>query len=330
MKFTVDRPAHHHQFQEENIGFFDRLLIRPQRQRPGFYQRMFDEDFARIFRHRNRTLGNLFEVDTNDQELSDRLLGNVRTRSGPHSVDQTVYELVEEIAQSLVRFGKAYYFLHDNAEKNETQIASFAANGVFSCLGRYFQYLPKRNVSHWDKEDEELPREIRFLDKKKLLDFRLPKSFKKVLVSQNKVLATLDKHHGIGTGFFLQATHDNPNPQNYFDFRVLREVEDRALYRATRRTGWNGRKHDATKRSDFFDCFRRIKFRRNQLMLRDALLEQLSDELSRVGRYHKASFRIVLSPSDLLPSVRELDELKAKLTLEEVGFSEVSDFYFKR
>ncbi|CAN0599911.1 unnamed protein product, partial [Ectocarpus sp. 12 AP-2014] len=139
-----------------------------------------------------------------------------------------------------------------------------------------------------------------------------------------------DNHQGTSTSFFPQATHENPNPQNYFDFRVWREVEDRALYRATRKTGWNGRKHDATKRSDFFDCFRRLRFRRNQLMLRDDLLEQLGDELSRVGRYYEWGFRIKISPTDALPSVEELDELTAKLSREEVGFSQVLDFCFKR
>lgn len=262
--------------------------------------------------------------------LSDRLLGNVRTRYGPHPVDETIYELIEEIAQSLVWFGAAHYFLHDDADKNETYVASFPTDRVFSCLGRHFQYLPKRIETHWGKQDEELPREIRFLDRTKVLCFWLPKSIKRILLSQNKILAMLDKHQGTSTRFFPQATHENPNPQNYFDFRVWREVEDRVLYRATRKTGWNGRKHDATKRSDFFDCFRRLRFRRNQLILRDALLQQLSDELSRVGRYYESGFRVKISPTDALPSIEELDELTARLSREEVGFSDVIDFCFKR
>ncbi|MFG5383828.1 hypothetical protein [Yoonia sp. R2-816] len=65
-------------------------------------------------------------------------------------------------------------------------------------------------------------------------------------------------------------------------------------------------------------------------MLRDALLQQLSDELSRVGRYYSRGFRIEISPTDALPSVEDLDELKAKLSREEVGFSEVLDFCFER
>jgi hypothetical protein len=59
-------------------------------------------------------------------------------------------------------------------------------------------------------------------------------------------------------------------------------------------------------------------------------LEQLGGELSRAGRFYKSGFHIGISPSKVLPSVRELDELEAKLKLEEVGFSEVSDFCFER
>jgi hypothetical protein len=43
-------------------------------------------------------------------------------------------------------------------------------------------------------------------------------------------------------------------------------------------------------------------------VLRDALLEQLGDELSRAGRYYEWGFRIKISPTDALPSVEELDE----------------------
>lgn len=330
MKITRARPAHRHQFDEERIGLLDRLFIKPQRERPDVYRRMFDEDFARVLHYSNRRSGKLFELETNDQELSDRLLGNVRTLYGPHSVDETIYGLVEEIAQSLVWFGEAYYFLHDDAEKGKTYIASLAADRAFSCLGLYFQYLPKRVQYHLDKEDEVLPREIRFMDKTKLLHFQLPKPIRQTLSAQNKVLATLDKHHGASTGFFTHATHETPNPEYYFDLRVWNEAVDRALYRATRSTGWNGRKHDSLKRSNFFDCFRLLRFRKIQLVLRDQILVQLSDELSRVGSYYNSRFKIVLPPSDVLPSVRQLDELESKLALEQVEFSEIVDFCFKR
>ncbi|WP_207208056.1 hypothetical protein [Salipiger sp. IMCC34102] len=245
-------------------------------------------------------------------------------------MDETIYELVEEIARSLVWFGAAYYYLHDNAEKDEVQVASFATDRMFRCLGLYFQYLPKRSRSHWDKEDEVLPREIRVLDKTKLMYFRLPRFIEKILNNQNKTLATLDKYHGASTDFFPHATHDNPNPVNYFDFRVWNETVDLALYRATRRTGWSGRKYGSSKKSDFFDCYRLIKFRRNQITLRDQILLQLSDELSRVGRCYNPEFRLTISATSALPSIGELDELSEKLTREEVGFSEIIDFCFKR
>ena len=330
MKLRWAPPAPRHQFRDERISLLDRLLIKPQEERPNFNRRMFDEDFSRIFKYSNRRSGMLFEINTNDQDLTGRLLGNVRTRHSPHSLDETIYSMVEEIAQSVAWCGYADYFLHDNSEKGKTHITSFASDRVFRFLGLRFQFLPKRIERHWGEEDKELPREIRILDKAKLLHFRLPPLLRKILSSQNKVLATLDKHHGIGTSFFPEVTHENPNPKNFFDFRIWREVEDRALYRATRNTGWNGRKHDSTKRSDFFDCFRLIKFRRNQLILRDSILEQMSDELSRVGRHFKSDFRITITITEALPSIKEIDDLEAKLTREEVDFDKVLEFCFKR
>jgi hypothetical protein len=330
MRFTWALPSLRHQFHDERIGPLDRLLIKPQKERPDFNRRMFDEDFSQVFNYYRRRSGTLFGVNTNDQELTDRLLGNVRTRHSPHSLDETIYAMVEEIAQSLVWCGYADYFLHDNAEKGETHIASFASDRVFHFFGLRFQFLPKRVERHWDKEDVELPREIRFMDKAKLLHFRLPPFIRQILSSQNKVLATLDKHHWIGTSFFPEVTHENPNPKNFFDFRIWREVEDRVLYRATRNTGWKGRKYDSSKRSDFFDCFRLIKFRKNQLILRDSILEQMSDELSQAGRHYRSDFQIKIIVTDALPSINEIDQLEVKLAHEEVDFDEVMEFCFKR
>ncbi len=330
MKITAGQPVHRRQFNQEKIGWLDNLLISNQKDKPGFNRRMFDEDFARIFRYSHHRSGNLFKVETNDQELSARLLGNIKTRHTSRAVDKTIHKLIEDIVQSLVWFGKAYYFLHDNNENNETHISSFSPARVFSLFGLHFQYLPKRSESYLDEKDRDLPREIRYLKKAKVLYFKIPKTIKRILYSQNKCLAAIDKYHGIGSSFLIQATHENPSPQNHFDFRVWREVEDQALYRATQRTGWNGRKHDVTKKSNFFDCFRLIRFRRNQLELRDSVLKQLSGELSRVGCYYKPYFYINISPSENLPSVRELDALEIKLALEEVGFSEIIDFCFKR
>lgn len=129
--------------------------------------------------------------------------------------------------------------------------------------------------------------------------------------------------------YFPNATYESPNPRNDFDFRVWNEARDFALYRATRETGWKGRKFDSVKRSDFFDCHRLIRFRRNQVKFRDQILAQLSDELTRVGKNYKSGFKIVFLPTNELPSVAQFNELEAKLSREEIGFSDVLDFCYK-
>ena len=142
-------------------------------------------------------------------------------------------------------------------------------------------------------------------------------------------MAVLDRHQFGVTDIHPQATHENPNPTNHFDFSVWRDTQEHALYRSTGGTGWNGRKYDSSKRSDFFDCHRLIRFRRNQLKLRDDILRQLSAELSRVGKGYNAEFTVEISVTDELPSVEHLNELEARLTREEVGFTEIIDYCIK-
>jgi len=329
MKIFRSEPSHLHHFRDEKIGLIDRLFVKRERQKPGFNRRMFDEDFARLFHSMNHRSDNLFEIVSNDDELMQKLLGNVKTRYSPHPVDETIRELVEEIAQSLIWSGRAYYFLHDDTEQEEIHVASFSSGGVVRLLGTHIQWVPKRAGRHWDQDDKELPREIRILDVTKVMHFDMPKSIKRMLSVQNKTLAILDKHQFGATNFQPQATHENPNPSNHFDFRVWSYMQDCALYRATRSTGWNGRKYDSSKRSDFFDCHRLIRFRRNQLLLRDDILNQLNGELSRVGEGYKTEFSVEMSITDELPSVAHLNELEVRLAREEVGFNEILDYCYK-
>lgn len=320
------KPSHWHRFCDEKIGLVDSLFINTERQRPNHHRWMFEEDFARVLYSINRRSGNLFKVVSNADETLQMLLGNVKTRYAPHSVDETIGQLVEEVAKSLICFGSTYYFLHDDAEQKKVYLAPFSSAGVLRLFGTDIQWVPKRRERHWNQEDEELPRELRILDAGKIMRFDMPKPAKRMLAAQNRILALLDKHQIAEANFYYHATHENPNPTNHFDFGVWRDTQERALYRATRRTGWNGRKYDSTQRSDFFDCHRLIRFRRNQVLLRDDILNQLSVELTRVGKGYNSEFFVKISATDELPSVIHLDELKTRLTREEVGFNEIFDY----
>lgn len=329
MKIYRDKPMYRYHIYDAHLGFIDRFFVKLERERPDFNRRMFDEDFARLFKPINHRRGNLFEIVSNDDELMQKLLGNVKAKYAPRSVDDTIRELVEKIAQSLIWSGRAYYYLFDDTVQDKIHIASFSSVGVVRLLGKYIQWVPKRRERHLVRGEEELPREIRFLDATKVMHFDMPDSIKRILSRQNRTLTVLDKYNDKEAFFPPQATHENPKPTNHFDFRLWNDTQNRALYRATRDTGWNGRKYDSSKRSDFFDCHRLIRFRRNQLKLRDNILNQISGELSRVGKGYNADFSVEISGGDELPSIMHLNELEVKLVREEVGFNEIIDYCYK-
>jgi len=64
-------------------------------------------------------------------------------------------------------------------------------------------------------------------------------------------------------------------------------------------------------------------------LLRDDILNQLSGELSRVGKNYKAKFSVEISGTDELSSVAYLNELEMRLAREEVGFNEIIDYCYK-
>lgn len=327
--FSRTRPLVHFHNKDAKIGFLDRLFVRKGRPEPDFNQRMFDEDFSRIFHHYNRRGGDLFDIDTNNNDLTERLFAGVNTRYSPHGVDETIREWTEEIAEALIWAGEAYYHLWEDAESDNIKISSFGPNGVMTFLGVTFQWVPRHVEGHWDRDPEEKPREVRFLDRHRVLRFKMPKMLRKILRAQNRTLATIDRYQYGLTNFHPQATHEDPNPTTHFDFSVWRDAQDQALYRSTRGTGWNGRKHDGTKRSDFFDCHRLIRFRRNQIILRDDILRQLGSELTRLGQQFDSEYNVGIKATERLPNVEQLDELETRLSGENAAFSEVIDFCYK-
>ncbi|MGJ3257006.1 MAG: hypothetical protein ACFE0K_11850, partial [Alcanivorax sp.] len=139
MNILKAEPLPRYHYHDANYGFIDRILLKGERERSGFNRRMFDEDFSRLFHSINRRGGNLFKIVSNDDELMKRLLGNVKTRHASHSVEESIRKLVEEIARSLIWFGRAYFFLHDDAEQEKIHVASFSSYGVVRLFGTYVQ-----------------------------------------------------------------------------------------------------------------------------------------------------------------------------------------------
>jgi hypothetical protein len=329
MKISKSRPLPHFHKLEARLGFWDRIFVRDEGRELGFNQRMFDQDFSSIFHYSNRRSSTLFYVTSSNKEVTERLLASIDTRYGPHGSDETILKWAEEIAKSLIWSGKAYYYLWDASDSDRIRISAFGPRGVSTFLGVTIQWVPRLTERHWDRDDEEKPREVRVLDGKKVLCFKMPKKLRQILRLQNKTLATLDGYQHETTKFHPQATHEDPNPMNHFDFKVWRDNQDRTLFRATRQTGWNGRKYDGAKRSDFFDCHRQIRFRRNQLLLRDDILRQIGSELTRVGREYDAEYSLRIAPTHALPQVEQIDGLESRLKREEASFTEVIDFCLK-
>ncbi|PMG24933.1 hypothetical protein BCT31_01310 [Vibrio lentus] len=330
MKLVRGQPVHYYHLDDENLGFLERLFIRPTREREGFYQRMFNEDFSRVFSSRNRRNETLFSLDSNDEVLTEKLLLNVKGRYSRHCLDGVIRDWVENIAQTLVRLKTAYYFLHEDTEKAKLHIVPLSSGDLFQILNIYIQIVPKRRKEHWDSDAKLLPTELRIIDSSKLIRFDLASTTKQLLLEQNRVLTALDKHQHDNMAFSPKATYENPLPQSDFDFRYWVDTQDKALYRATTETGWTGRKQDSSKRSDFFDCYRLLRFKRNQLILRDNILFQLGKELTRIGQLYNSEFEIVISPTNALPNVEDLDKLKEKLSQEKVSFTDIMDFCYER
>lgn len=328
MKLLKSLPLSTHHFEKE-LNWLERLCIPRGNREVGLNQRMFNEDLANIFPG-SRSSGREFIVDTNDSDLADRLLSNVATRRRRYSSD-SFKGLVEDITQALTSRGRALYFIRDSSAGEGFDLISLSFENVIRLGGRYIQYVPRRNLRGQCSAEGTLPRELRILDESRIILIRWPAAIRRKLSAQNRILRALDAYDGgFALAFNSQATHENPNPSNKFDFAKWRVAHDLAFYRATRQTGWNGRKHDSEKRSDFFDCHRLLRFRRLQTELRDSILTQLSEGLGRAGRKYNSEFTIVIGAGDRLISIDDINKIEKKLYDEDLSFNEVIEFCYNR
>nr|WP_314089548.1 hypothetical protein [uncultured Shinella sp.] len=329
MKFLKSSPTWTHRHKHSMTWLELRLIGRQSRRNDGLNQNMFKEDFINIFHLGDRS-GKAFEIETNDSDLSDRLLTNIATRRRRHS-NEHLMGIVEDTVQSLMWHGRALYYLKDRTEDDGFDLLPFGSENIIRVFRSFVQYVPARIEQNGDGTEHVMERELRLLDKRRILFFSWPASIRRKISAQNRLLRTLDKYDSsVALLFQPQVTHDNPNPRTYFDFVQWRRAHDMAFYRATRNTGWNGRKYDSENRSDFFDCHRLIRFRKMQTSLRDSILQQLSSELTRVGRQYNVSFKLNIFATDEITSTRALNDIENKLKREEIGFKEVIDFCYRR
>ncbi|MBY5761528.1 hypothetical protein [Rhizobium leguminosarum] len=311
----------------KNLSWLERLLLRRSRIDGGSNRHMFQDDFLLIFTLIKSREGAPFSIDTNKPELADRLLANVAPRHHYRKRQRQITELVEEVANAFLTYGRAFFWMEHDEQNATTTLVNVSRDDIYSILGQAFQFCPPGSELDTSYRETATSREIRVIDRRRLLHLEMPPRLRRALTIQNRILSSLNRYDmSVPLAFQPKATHESPNPTTSFDYSRWREAQDLAFYRATRGTGWNGRMYDSEKRSDFFDCFRLIRFRRMQLTVRDEILGQLSKEFSRVGRNYDASFQVTISATAELQSIAQLDELEARLTREEVGFTEIIDF----
>lgn len=293
-------------------------------------QSMFRDDFGNMFIGITRRNANIFNITSNNEVIQEELLQSF-IRSARHAYDKNVFqEILEEIIQSLLYYGKAAYCLHDT-KSDERIFRSLPPSTIFKFFDVLFQYLPRRITRNWDRDDEHLGREIRFLNRKRVLFFEWPRSVQRKIKSQDRMLRVLDKYAFDGiTKHIAQPTHENPNPKSYFDFSVWRDARDEALFAATKHTGWSGRNTSYPKKSDFFICHRLLRLRRLQVETCIYLLTSLSQQLTSIGKLSSPEFKMQISFNEEFPALVKFDELEKRLMHEEIDFSEVLDFCFQK
>ena len=315
-------PSLWHLNHEAKLALIDKLFVKNKRQNFNFHLRMFNEDFSRVFRSINNHGDNFFEVSTSCNELMLKLISSTSSKYSRSSLDHKISKLVEEICQSLVWFDTAYYYCYDDPEQEEIILRQFASKGIIRLADIYIQWIPKRVEKHIDCEDTLHSREFHILNSEKIMRFKLSYYFKRMLSKQRRILNIIDKSDSASLLLNKLPTYENPNPPNYFDFQLWRKINERALYRASQSTGWSGR-NNGSNLSDFFVCYRLLRFRRNQLLLRDMIIDQLNFQLTKLGKSYNPDFSVKISTTNNLPSVHDINELEDKLTREEVDFNEI-------
>lgn len=277
-----------------------------------FYGHMFAEDLSRLFPY-GRGIDAGFDAhisaDANDVEamLLDALPVQYRP---PQFLVDGLRDFASDCARELVNgpiLLEVELFRSADGARARAFDIRLLPHGLFGCRrGKPIQWIERRDLGG----ERQAP--FVTLDRHRVVMVDLPKPLRAELNASNTLIREVGATQGVATDMIVDSK------TAAFDFSAHQRLIGEAALRRTRAIGWDGRGLFLDEALEPYKIWRRLRFARFQLHVRDAIIEGLDRVLQVVGA--ELGFAAVIELERVL-TIGDLDRAEASL---EVGDRPVS------
>lgn len=275
-----------------------RFASGPPSDREGFAKHMFLEDlYSGIAPYSWRRGEGKFILVTGDEEDRERVsilcgsLGGGRS----FSVERSLADAIEKIGVQLAYYGTALFEKLGGSKDVPLTLSPFSPEHVWSMPGVFLQIVPRESWSYTD-------RKYAFIRSKDVWLLSLPPQLGSVR-KYRAILAQLSAWPTLGPDFLQSELEKRRFPQDFSvsDYSRLLRVHQ---YRVTRDLGWTTRDWSLDYVTEFYQFYRLATFKWAQAILREHIILELNNFLSRQGIEAKIALQNTPLASTIL-SVRE-------------------------
>lgn len=246
-----------------------RGMFAPTKREP--YTNMFVEDFQNIvpiYDRENKIKCYLTPVDQDFEKILMELLPSVHGYNN-RSFTEVVLNSILFIARYLVDSGQVILEFTTKVDLNEElnyELVSVRGDEIKVEGEKVIQVItPKPDLQLFNTEIKEIPR-----DKCYLIEF--PES----LGGASTLLDFVKKVGEMGEEFNNIGFFNNPlNNTKGYDWQEHHNAYETTFWRYTKTYHWHHRSLSRDKLSSYYDIYRRLMFRKNQLILRDHIIKEL-------------------------------------------------------
>ena len=235
------------------------------------------------------------------EHFQQHLIDALPTRDERHHFNEAILESVEEIADNLVRYGRAVY---EFVQFTETKPKEFILMDISDLdLVIKDKVVIQRNIPLRAQQELNLPSSIEIPRTKCFII-----DFPETVGGRDKYMKLLnDLSKPFDESFYGFAMSHIERKMPEYNFNEHSRINKEFLWSATREIGWHHRSVGDENDLCFphYAILRRLRFRRSKLILRDHILENLISIIKDIGKQLEIALEIKIT--NTLQSASEID-----------------------
>jgi hypothetical protein len=233
---------------------------------------------------------------------------------------EALWKFFDEASHVLAIYGRAYYEIVYYS-KNDSSITGFelnhiSNNNIHDTLGFRWQFIPRRQL--WEEAHPKRPKFI-YLPNRCLMTLKWPTALGGIR-RHGQLLRDLSLLSKDIMPEFAMEEMKAGTKTRVFDYTQYNHSRDVYLAKSTRQLGWHARGLLNDKTLEYFRIFRHLRFAHTTAVLREYILKELGNALSRIGNILGTKIQITVAG---LPSSKDCETYMQELREAKLQFSDI-------